>query len=588
MKLQYQKYNTIFFLLGLFFVIVFLAKINTIHIESLDVGYIKRILHPEYPQGGISYDPQFHYNYIVAFVARVFGFESNSSGLAQIFWFIEQALTIAVLIKFCGFLFKGDKLTLVLVIFMYLMLKSGETDQKTMLRPLHFLAIYYFLKEKWILAAIFSASIFYLHIGVAIWWFVPSCFALCLVYLFKNKNIDFFQIIMFSGVVCLLASPIVYYYIVSTVIGENFTNNEFINHYWYGVVNNSVLYEIIYDPKALAILLLKVTVLTVGYKKWILSGGSNDYIVPIAFGVLCLYILDFVLVDIMFSGIFIKLQLLRSVMNIDFFMSLFFVFLISRQLGKGNIVFFVLFLMILCVPSSFWVYYSPIDRWSGIFVFYAVVTVYEIFEHPIGIVMGNLSVLLGNRTIVPLFCKITGKMQNLFSNPVSLSVFLVILVALQGALSATPIKTYVKSVIGIKQTPIGKMNFQKSLNKDIAKYTNEKINGDDVLLVFPFAKSDFVNYTNHKVFINAGTLFDYVPSQIDHFQHIFENDLNYSIEKLRSEGSWEEMWKGVDEDLILKWRREYDITHVIRENEFPLDFSAVYENEYYTIYDLRL
>ena len=102
MKLQYQKYNTIFFLLGLFFVIVFLAKINTIHIESLDVGYIKRILHPEYPQGGISYDPQFHYNYIVAFVARVFGFESNSSGLAQIFWFIEQALTIAVLIKFCG------------------------------------------------------------------------------------------------------------------------------------------------------------------------------------------------------------------------------------------------------------------------------------------------------------------------------------------------------------------------------------------------------------------------------------------------------------------------------------------------------
>ena len=48
------------------------------------------------------------------------------------------------------------------------------------------------------------------------------------------------------------------------------------------------------------------------------------------------------------------------------------------------------------------------------------------------------------------------------------------------------------------------------------------------------------------------------------------------------------MWKGVDEDLILKWRREYDITHVIRENELPLDFSAVYENEHYTVYDLRM
>jgi len=268
------------------FVIVFLSKINTIHIESLDVGYIKRILHPEYPQGGISYDPHYHYNYIVAFVARILGYEANSAHLANIFWFFEQALTLVVLIKLCGYLFKGDKLTLVLVIFMYLMLKSGETDQKTMLRPLHFLAIYYFLKEKWFVAAIFSAALFYLHIGIAIWWFVPSCFALCSVILFKNKHIDYFQIIMFPGVVCLLASPIVYYYIVSTGISANFTNNEFINHYWYGTVNNSVLYEIIYEPKALAILLLKVTVLTVGYKKWVLSGGSNDYIVPIAFGVL--------------------------------------------------------------------------------------------------------------------------------------------------------------------------------------------------------------------------------------------------------------------------------------------------------------
>ena len=204
MRLQFQEKQIIYFLLYIIFVFVFIGKYGSISVESLDVGYIKRILHPEYPQGGISNDPQFHYNYIVAFVARFLGYEANSADLAKIFWFFEQALTLVVLIKLCGYLFKGDKLTLVLVIFMYLMLKSGETDQKTMLRPLHFLAIYYFLKEKWILAAIFSASIFYLHIGVAIWWFVPSCFALCLVYLFKNKNIDFFQIIMFSGVVSLL------------------------------------------------------------------------------------------------------------------------------------------------------------------------------------------------------------------------------------------------------------------------------------------------------------------------------------------------------------------------------------------------
>ena len=64
--------------------------------------------------------------------------------------------------------------------------------------------------------------------------------------------------------------------------------------------------------------------------------------------------------------------------------------------------------------------------------------------------------------------------------------------------------------------------------------------------------------------------------------------MNYSIEKLRDGGSWDEIWRSVDEKLILKWRREYDITHVIRENELPLDFPVAYENEHYTIYDLRL
>ena len=158
MKPQYQEYNIIYFLLGIIFVAVFLAKIGTIHVEPLDVGYIKRILHPEYPQGGISYDPQFHYNYIVAFVARLFGFEANSQGLAGGIWFLEQALTLIVLVKICDFLFKGDRLTLVLVLFMYLMLKSGETDQKTMsVGPFHFADV----TTKLLLPSPFSSSPFF-------------------------------------------------------------------------------------------------------------------------------------------------------------------------------------------------------------------------------------------------------------------------------------------------------------------------------------------------------------------------------------------------------------------------------------------
>jgi hypothetical protein len=48
------------------------------------------------------------------------------------------------------------------------------------------------------------------------------------------------------------------------------------------------------------------------------------------------------------------------------------------------------------------------------------------------------------------------------------------------------------------------------------------------------------------------------------------------------------MWKNVDEKLIRKWRKEYGITHVIRENELNLDLPVIYKNRHYAVYDLRL
>ena len=80
------------------------------------------------------------------------------------------------------------------------------------------------------------------------------------------------------------------------------------------------------------------------------------------------------------------------------------------------------------------------------------------------------------------------------------------------------------------------MSKSDSLHKDIARFTNEKIQGSDVILMFPFGKADFEYYTNHKVFLTVQWLTGYIPTHIDKFQYIFENDLNYSIEKLRGGG----------------------------------------------------
>ena len=575
-----------YFLLCIFFVLVFIGKYGSIHIEPIDMGTVKRILHSEYPQGGISYDPQHHYNYIVASVAKIFGFEADSRGLAAIFWFLEQALTVSVLLLLSNFLFKGDKLTLVLVVFMYLMLKSGQTDQKTMLRPLHFLAIYYFLKERWVFSAIFVASIFYLHIGVAIWWFLPSCFALGIMYLLKNKRVTIIQIAKYAITVLLLASPVLYFYMFESQ--QQFTNNDFFDRFFYGV-NNSVLLNLVYNPKGLSTSLITIGLFTVGYRKWKKSGSCNDYIVPIALGVLSLYVLNFVLVDVMFNETAIKLQLLRSKLNVELFSSLFFAFLISRQLREGNIVFFVM-LLILLIPNPFWVFYSVVSRWDALYAFYAVVVAYEIFEQQISVARAKINLFISNKLILPQFKKTTNWIQHFFQRPVNLAGFFIVLYVLFITVSLSPIKPYVESVLGISQKT--GMSKTASLHKDIARFTNEKIQGDDVILVFPFGTVDFIYYTNHRYFIHASTpIYGASINQSEYilnFQNIFENDLNYSIEKLKSGGSWDEMWRSVDEKLIHKWRKEYSITHVIRENELSLNFPVVYENEYYTVYDLRL
>ena len=177
-----------------------------------------------------------------------------------------------------------------------------------------------------------------------------------------------------------------------------------------------------------------------------------------------------------------------------------------------------------------------------------------------------------------------------FQSPVNLAGFFVVLYVLLATTSLSPIKSYVKSVLSSNQKI--SMSKSESLYQDIVRFTNEQIIGDDVILVFPFGEADFQFYINHRHFINRSTPL-YVTSlnpfkYVVNFQDIFENDLNYSIEKLRSGGSWDEIWRSVDEKHILKWRKEYGITHVIQENEITLDFPIVYRNDHYTIYDLRL
>ena len=89
MKNKYfSKYN-IYFLIYTLFAAVFIENYHTIHFENQGFDAITRILHPEFPKGGLDYNPIFHYHYLVAFVAKIFNFNFDSPILPKIFWFVE-------------------------------------------------------------------------------------------------------------------------------------------------------------------------------------------------------------------------------------------------------------------------------------------------------------------------------------------------------------------------------------------------------------------------------------------------------------------------------------------------------------------
>ena len=267
------------------------------HFEAIDMGFIKRILHPEYPQGGVIYDPQLHYNYTVAFVGKTLGYEADSHELAAMFYFLEMSLTVIILIKLNNFLFRSDKITLGLLVLMFLMVFSGEVDQKTMATPFCLFSIFYFLKEKWTLSAIFAASLFYLHIGFALWWFLPSCFALGIMFLLKNRRVTLREIVRYPFIVTLLVSPVLYYYMSLTPI---VLRNDFATNYFYGI-NNSVLFALSNPSRRGIMSLIATVVFVVGYNKWRKAGGANACVVPIALGVLSVFVLNFIMVDLMFK-----------------------------------------------------------------------------------------------------------------------------------------------------------------------------------------------------------------------------------------------------------------------------------------------
>ncbi len=574
-------------LFAMFFVVFFTKNIGY---EPIEIGFIKKILNPEYSNNVLKYDPLLHYDYIVAFVAKWFGYQNNFEELARVFWFLENGFVVFVLIKLGKLVFKNDTTVLVVLIVIFLLLKSGETEQKTMARAFYLLAVYYFLNEKWIISAIFGSCLFYFHVGMAVWWFLPSCFALIMNFLIQ-KRISLRKIITYLFVVVILSSPIAIFYLGRL---HNSTVDEFSNTYYYYSCwyCSSIMLSLIGNPELLIGRLVTVLVFITGYIKARKVGYKNDNIMLLVFGVFILYCIDFVLVDVLGNGFAMRLDLLRSMETLYLFSLLFLAFLLARQIKKGNYI-FTIFLIFASTYDFIWSVLC-IDTARGIIVFNIILIIYEIYENRISYFIERVIKRVERNINLNFFKKTKIKLDRLIQYQTIIAVFFIFIIS-----PKLPIlKSSVKSIFNIQQHRNVNLYDKKEALYDTVRYMNENIDKDSFLLP-PFNEKDFKYYSNHKTFINIDTpIMDTTLGEKSsyEFKNILENDLDYSLRKLFLRGgkfhpknindSWKELWQKLDENLILQWKNKYHLTHVIRENELPLNFPIIYQNQFYAVYKI--
>src|SRR3989337_834301 len=382
------------------FLAMYIAVFYTVNptFRDVEIPVIMKILHPEYYNGEFfnidinNYNPYFNYNYIVAFIAKSFGYTNNLWELGKIFWIFEKGFAIVTLIMMCN----------------------------------------YFLKEKWHISAIFAASIFYLHIGRATWWLLTASAAFSLMY-FVQKRITLKQSFNYLTLVIFLAAPIVFVYIGRAAHSnvEDFTIRYF---YYTGLNATSPLLTLTVTPVYFVVQWSLLAFCLIGYYKASKEWCKTDNIMPVVLGAIFFYPVQFVLADIMGNKTAITMQLTRTLMAMNIFGILFLGFLLARQVKKGNYVFLLLSALILFFYKT------------GITVIAlgTALVVYELFENPINDAANVAYSRL--KRLINIKASEEGS-RHILCYPVVVAVCLLFLFIFPKLQIVKPVKSYVKSLI---------------------------------------------------------------------------------------------------------------------------------------------
>ena len=186
----------------LFFILIctFFYSSN-IHLEYIDLDLLHRILDNNSPKGPVEYDPHFNYLYIISYFINIFQYEIYN--IEKVFWFFEKiiSLFILALISYKFFynknLFKND-------IFFYLFLRGSQIDQKSFSLIFQLCSLYFYLNKRFLLSSIFLGIVFYFHVGMGMWLFLPTFFSFIYLLYIKENGYNFNSFFYYNFFIIIL------------------------------------------------------------------------------------------------------------------------------------------------------------------------------------------------------------------------------------------------------------------------------------------------------------------------------------------------------------------------------------------------
>ncbi len=550
-----------FFLIFFYLILFSIFLGNTIHLENIDVDILSRLKNSLIPKGSINYDPQYNFLYLLNFLNTWTKLDPNF--IIKIIWLFEK-LTVILALYFISLLIFNIRIALMITLIILPFFRSGEVDQKTFCLGIQLFSIYFYFNKKFIISAILLSVVFYIHVGMGVWWYLPSVFSFIFLNLKKEKGFSINNFLIYNFITIFLIFPLLYFYFYLVQINENLIDSSFVD-YWIGI-NNSFFYfiinknykEIFFILSNFIFFVFSLIILKEYFKI------STNILLSLIYGFISIFIINEILVISTENPSLLKLQILRAYPILNYFSIIFLSFILIKQLNRGNAFFFIFFILLL-IPSPIYIIFRYINFYETIYFLWFFTLFYEYFYKK------------SNRKEIRLInFKIIFKSFQINKIYSILAFFLLFFAIINKYFD---LENRLLSFISQEKYFL----VEKYSNQSLINYIN-KIEDKNIIFMIPFNYADLSYLINKKTLVSTNDVLDHIPVKGAFMVSFFKDEFAISKKEITNKIYMENLWKNLTVQDFILWKKKYGITHIIREKTNKLNFKKLFNDDKYIIY----